>query len=296
MEAMKILIGYDGSPYAEAALADLNRAGLPRKVEAMALSVSEELIPVPASLGGVATSYPRFESEAEDEALKLARSAKAALKTLFPDWQVHAEAATGSPGNMLIWKSEEWKPDLIVVGSQGSTALGRFFFGSVSQKVLHQANCSVRIARPGRKSLDAPVRLIVGVDGSPDSDAAVRAITTRHWPKGSEVCVVSGMMVPPPMASGQMAIEIEKWIAGQKARIAEPVEAAVSKLQGIGLATSSVVREEDPRGLLCAEAESRDADCIFVGTRGMGWIERTLIGSVSSVVAVRAHCSVEVVR
>jgi nucleotide-binding universal stress UspA family protein len=296
MEAMKIMIGYDGSPYAAAALAYLNRAGLPRKVNAMALSVSEELMPAPVSLGGVVTSYPKFESEAEGEALKLARSAKAALKTLFPDWQVHAEAATGSPGNMLIWKSEEWKPDLIVVGSQGRTALGRFFFGSVSQKVLHQANCSVRIARPSRKRPDAPVRLIVGVDGSPDSDAAVRAITTRHWPKGSEACVVCGMIVPPPVASGQMAVEIEEWIADEKARIAEAAEAAVSKLQGIGLATSSVVREEDPRGLLCAEAESRDADCIFVGTRGMGWIERTLIGSVSSVVAVRAHCSVEVVR
>jgi len=296
MEAMKIMIGYDGSSHADAALADLRRAGLPRKVEAMAFSVSEEWIPAPASLGGVATSFPRFESEAEEEALKLARSAKAVLKTLFPDWQVHAEAVTGSPGNILIWKSNEWEPDLIVVGSQGSTALGRFFFGSVSQKVLHQANCSVRIARPSRKSPDAPVRLIVGVDGSPDSDAAVRAITTRHWPKGSEICVVCGMVVPPPMASEQMAIEVEKWIAGEKTRTAEAIEAAVKKLRGIGLTTSSVVKEEDPKGLLCAEAESRDADCIFVGATGMGRIEGTLIGSVSSAVAMRAHCSVEVAR
>lgn len=296
METMKIMIGYDGSPHSEAALADLRRAGLPRKVEAMALSVSEEWIPAPASLGGVATSFPRFESEAEDEALKLARSAKAMLKTLFPDWQIHAEAVTGSPGNMLIWKSNKWKPDLIVVGSQGRTALGRFFFGSVSQKAMHQADCSVHIARASRKDPTAPVRLIVGVDGLPDSDAAVRAITRRHWPEGSEVCVVSGMWVPPPVRSDQMAIEVEKWIADEKTRIAEAVEAAVKKLQGIGLATSSVVKEEEPKGLLCAEAESRDADCIFVGATGMGRAERTLIGSVSSAVAVRAHCSVEIVR
>jgi len=55
-------------------------------------------------------------------------------------------------------------------------------------------------------------------------------------------------------------------------------------------------RKEDSKSLLCAEAESRDADCIFVGTTGMGRIERMLIGSVSSVVAMRAHYSVEVVR
>jgi nucleotide-binding universal stress UspA family protein len=104
------------------------------------------------------------------------------------------------------------------------------------------------------------------------------------------------MMLPPAVASAQMVIEIEKWIADEKTRIAEAVKAAVRKLEGVGLATSSVVREEDPKGLPCAEAESRDADCIFVGTMGMGWIERTLIGSVSSAVAMRAHCSVEVVR
>jgi hypothetical protein len=96
-------------------LADLGRAGLPRNVEAIVLSVSEEWIPAPASLGGVATSYPKFESEAQVEALKLAQSAKALLKTLFPDWQVHAEAVTGSPGKMLIWQSDRTNN---VTGSQ----------------------------------------------------------------------------------------------------------------------------------------------------------------------------------
>jgi nucleotide-binding universal stress UspA family protein len=47
--------------------------------------------------------------------------------------------------------------------------------------------------------------------------------------------------------------------------------------------------------LLIAEAESWGADCIFVGARGMGRIGRFLLGSVSSAVAARAHCSVEVV-
>ena len=103
-------------------------------------------------------------------------------------------------------------------------------------------------------------------------------------------------VVPPPVASERLVFEVEKWIADEKTRMADAVDAAVSKLQGIGLATSSVVKRKTPRSLLCAEAESRDADCIFVGTKGMGQIERTFIGSVSSAVAMRAHCSVEVVR
>jgi nucleotide-binding universal stress UspA family protein len=296
MKRMKILIGYDGSPGAESALADLKRAGLPREVEATVISVAEDWIPAPASIGGVSTTFPLDELKDKREAATLAKSAKAIIETIFPEWDVHAEGAIGSPANILIWRVEEWNPELIVVGSHGRTALGRFFFGSVSQKVLHAANCSVRIARGREKSADEPVRLIVGVDGSKDAESAVKAITARHWPKDSEARVFAAIGVVPPVASEYMALEVGKWIIAENARVQEAVEAASSMLRGIGLDVSSVVKEGDPKHLLCAEAEEMDADCIFVGARGMGRIERMLLGSVSSSVASRAHCSVEVVR
>jgi nucleotide-binding universal stress UspA family protein len=296
MKRMKILIGYDGSNCAESALADLKRAGLPRDVEATVISVSEEWIPAPASIGGISTTFPAYALEEEREAATLAKSAKAVIKTIFPEWDIHAEAAIGSPANIIIWKAEEWNPELIVVGSHGRTALGRFFFGSVSHKVLHAANWSVRIARGREKSADEPVRLIVGVDGSKDSESAVKAITTRHWPKGSEARVFAAIGVVPPVASDYMALEVEKWIAIENARVKEAVEEALSRLRGIGLGVSSEVKKGDPKHLLCAEAEEMDADCIFVGARGVGRIERMLLGSVSSSVASRAHCSVEVIR
>jgi nucleotide-binding universal stress UspA family protein len=56
------------------------------------------------------------------------------------------------------------------------------------------------------------------------------------------------------------------------------------------------VKDGEPKSLLIAEAKSWGADCIFMGARGMGRIERFLLGGVSSAVAARAHCSVEVVR
>jgi nucleotide-binding universal stress UspA family protein len=295
MELMKILIGYDGSNYAEAALADLERAGLPRKAEATVISVSEEWIPAPASIGGVPTSFAVDKMEYKREAATLAKSAKAVIEMIFPDWDVHAEAAIGSPANILIWKAEEWNPQLIVVGSQGRTALGRFFLGSVSQKVLHGANCSVRIARGKERSADEPVRLIVGIDGSEDAESAVKAMITRDWPKGSQARVMGATGVFPAVASDYMMPEVEMWLAAEDARVKEAVEAASSRLRATGLSVSSVVKKGDPKHLLCAEAEDMDADCIFVGARGIGRIERMLLGSVSSSVAARAHCSVEVI-
>lgn len=302
MERMKILIGYDGSLYAEAALADLKSAGLPRKAEIMVLCVSEELIPAPASIGGVATTFPKSEFKAEQDALMLAQSARDTIKREFPEWYVHAEAATGSPASALIEKADEWQPELIVVGSHGRTALGKLFFGSVSQKVLHEARCSVRIARGINKNADEPVRIIVGIDGSKGAEAAVNAITThRHWPKESEVLVVAALGVFPPttfmpMVSEPMPIEFAEWIKEENQRITEAAEAAVKRLQGTGLNASAVIKEGDPKRLLCDEAEKWEADSIFIGARGMGRLERMLIGSVSSAVSARASCSVEVVR
>jgi nucleotide-binding universal stress UspA family protein len=74
------------------------------------------------------------------------------------------------------------------------------------------------------------------------------------------------------------------------------IDAAFEKLRQAGLRTSVVVKEEEPKALLLNEAEGWNADCVFVGARGVGRVERLLTGSVSSAVAARAHCSVEIVR
>jgi nucleotide-binding universal stress UspA family protein len=294
MKQMKILIGYDGSQCADFALADLNRAGLPPEVEAKVITVSEQWIPAPTSIGGVHTSFP--VDDLEKEARELANSAKEVIKSIFREWRVHAEAAIGSPANVLIWKAEEWNPDLIVVGSHGRTALGRFFFGSVSQKVLHAATCFVRIARGKESRNPGPLRLIIGVDGSLNAESAVQAVMSRHWPKGSEARVVGAVGIFPPVATEFMALEAGKWIANENARVKEAVDAASSKLREVGLSASSVVKDGDPKYILLDEAEDMNADCIFVGAKGMGRIDRLVLGSVSSAVASRAHCSVEVIR
>jgi hypothetical protein len=48
-ETMKVLIAYDGSSGADAALEDMQRAGLSRVAEALILSIAEVFLPPPSS-------------------------------------------------------------------------------------------------------------------------------------------------------------------------------------------------------------------------------------------------------
>ncbi len=299
---MKILICYDGSACAEAALVDLQRAGLPRKVEARVVSVAESWIPLPASYGGVDTAFPAEESKHQDEALQLAHEAQNVVKTLFPEWHVHAEAVTGSPVSSLVWRADEWQPDLFVLGSHGRTALGRFFFGSVSHGVLQHARCSVRVARDNDKEPGQPLRLVVGVDGSECADEMVQTLARRHWSSDDEAMIVAANWtlasqgVRNALNEQGVITPMSQWIAEENERITAAIEKAANRLKGANLRVTHLMKQGDPKQLLVNEAERWGADCIFVGSHGMGRLDRILLGSVSSAVAARAHCSVEVVR
>jgi nucleotide-binding universal stress UspA family protein len=67
-------------------------------------------------------------------------------------------------------------------------------------------------------------------------------------------------------------------------------------LQRAGLAVTTDVVDGDPREVILHEAESSNADAVFVGARGLGRMERLLLGSVSTYLVTHARCSVEIVR
>lgn len=294
-EQMKILLGYDGSECSEQMLADLNYAGLPAQADVLVMSVAEHWLAPPTSLGGVDVHFTEAPDEAA-ETLMMAQQAQALLRFQFPEWDVKTEAVWGMPASKLVEKADDWKPDLIIVGSHGRSAIGRFFLGSVSQKVVHEAHCSVRIARGTTKKAGTPARILIAMDGSKGAMAVVDEVVARHWPLDSQVRLVNATWTVPPVTSARMAAPIAEWIANENARIKQAIDVATAKLVGAGLNTSAIIEEEEPKDLICKEAERWGADCIFLGARGMGPVERLMIGSVSSGVAARAHCSVEIVR
>jgi nucleotide-binding universal stress UspA family protein len=297
---MKVLIGYDGSDCADAALDDLQRAGLPRAVEALVISVAEQWLPPPPPssyeiveetfaegiIGGVIEA-DRQASRAVQDAHGKAFEASKVVQSLFPAWTVRAEAYSGSPAGEILKRAEEWEADLIVVGSQGRSALGRLILGSVSQRVVTDATCSVRVARHQAKEKDSPVRIIIGIDGSPGSQTAVRAVAGRTWRKNTKVRLVTSV---DPLHIYVMEPE-DKFAFARSIH-----QAAETTLRTVGLEVESLIQEEDPKLLLITEAEQWNADSILVGARGLSRIGRFFLGSVSTAVVSRAHCSVEVAR
>lgn len=311
---MKILIGYDGSECADAALDDLSQAGLPPNGEVHILSVAEVWLPPPPPSGyeiieearsaespaGLQREFSKGCAAAK-ERLALAERARERVQTLFPNWEVSADSSCGSAAWELVAKADEWNPDLVVVGSHGRSALARFVLGSVSQRVLTEARCSVRIARGRVEEPNSPVRIIVGTDGSPASDEAVKAVAARRWPPQSEIKVI---MVEDPLAPGLLEELItplrrmlEEELQEERAWIEEISKNSLNILCETGSKVTCEVREGDPKRELCKAAEEWNADCIFVGSAGFSnRFERFVLGSVSGAIAARAHCSVEVVR
>jgi nucleotide-binding universal stress UspA family protein len=312
---MKVLIAYDGSAYADAALEDLRRAGLPRETEALIVSIGDGLVsaysPV-AEIIGTAPTSRRVTSAAAlareqavrllAEARRFAARARSRVLSYFPVWESHTRVLEGSPSRELLRTAEKWGPDLIVVGSQGRSALGRFFLGSVSKKLATEARSSVRVARRTvEKAQEAPLRIMIGVDGSPGAEHAVRSVGRRVWPEETEVRIVAvdDSVSPRRIAhilptAGEM-IRSSNEEAAEKAR--QMVEWAAEELRAIGLRVSVAIEKGEPQRVLIEEARKWNADCIFVGSRGLDRPdERSGLGSVSTGLVTNAACTVEIVR
>lgn len=302
---MKLLIGYDGSQSSVSMLDDLKLAGLPLDTEALIVSVAEMWLVPPPSYGLAQTDYvENFQLDVR-LAKEVAEKGATQLKAHFPTWNIKVEAAIGTPAREILKKAEEFHPDLIVVGSQGLSSVGRFILGSVSQKVSTEAHTSVRIARGRLQENDEPARIIIGIDGSPESNEAIRSVASRSWPRGTEVILLT--------ATGKIPVEEYKNMLDsvlltnpsdelkakydELASIKHILEQALeAQLKAKGLFVSTIIKEGDPRKVLLEEAEKWGADTIFVGSRGFGTIKRLLLGSVSTAISTRAHCSVEIVR
>jgi nucleotide-binding universal stress UspA family protein len=146
------------------------------------------------------------------------------------------------------------------------------------------------------------MRVLLAVDGSPYSDAAVNEVASRVWPADTEVRVITAYELPLAPAPETWALPADYFEQLDRAarEHAEAVEQAVvlklASSLGPSVKVTGNILPGSPRSIILEEAERWRADLIMVGSHGYGPWQRFLLGSVSQAIVSHAECSVEVVR
>ena len=145
---MKILIATDGSEFSRAAIEKACEL-IENATETEIKLVSVYTLPTIATEPFMTSSnlYQKVSEDAKDLAEDHIEKARSIILDRLPSSAVTAEVVMGSPGQMIVETEEEWKPDLIVVGSHGRGFWARSLLGSVSDAVVHHAQCSVLVVR-----------------------------------------------------------------------------------------------------------------------------------------------------
>lgn len=146
------------------------------------------------------------------------------------------------------------------------------------------------------------MRVLIAVDGSAYSDAAVDEVARRPWPPQSELRVITAAETPsivgmePWAVSADFFEKLEQSVREGAKAVIDNALLKLNKIEDKTLKISSEIIQGSPREVIVGEAERWAADLIVMGSRGLGAWNRLLLGSVSSGVVHHAKCSVEIVR
>ena len=250
----RVLVGIDGTPESFDAVRQAAQLKAPGGV-ITCLAAWNLAFPVVTPL----IASPSKEDE-EREAREFAERAVRSAQAFIPSADVML--VHGSAGHALIDAATRDRSTLVAVGSHGQLRTRGILLGSTATRLLHDAPCSVLLARETTHL--TPRRIVVGVDGSPESADAYSVARYLAGRFDGDVSVV--------VAEGKKLID----------------PAAVSLIVGDGF---HVIPDEPVRVLTAASA---DADLLVLGSRGLHGFKS--LGSVSGRVAHRAACSTLIVR
>ncbi|WP_299562402.1 universal stress protein [uncultured Mycolicibacterium sp.] len=280
-----IVVGVDGSATAHAAI---------EWAVADALRRDRPLTLVHAVPSPVVVTAPWPEMPLPDEAFRvldeegeriLAESRQIAERAGARE--VATELAHATPVAVLAEMSEH--AERLVVGSRGQTALGRLLLGSVSTGLAHAARCPLAIVHDEEpRPADAPV--VVGIDGSPASEAATRIAFEEASFRGVELVAVHGWRDVAIL--DYPGLDVAGLQALAEATLAERLAGWCEQYPDVTV--RRVVAGERPARMLIEQAET--AQLVVVGSHGRGRIAGALLGSVSTAVMHAVRTPVIIAR
>ena len=143
------------------------------------------------------------------------------------------------------------------------------------------------------------MKILLAVDDSKFSEAAIQAVISQARPADTEVRVLHVLEAPSHLAGVEM-VEYDAEFEGLWKALREQakalVEKAIGKLRDVGFSVTPSLEDGDPKSKIIDVATEWKADLIVLGSHGRKGLERFFMGSVADSVARHAACSVEIVR
>ncbi|MFI5589474.1 universal stress protein [Amycolatopsis sp. NPDC051758] len=221
--------------------------------------------------------------------------ARAAVLAEHPGLEITTAAREWSPVTALTQESQH--AELLVLGSRGLGGFTGSLVGSTAVAVAAHTHCPIVVVR-GRQPHDPPPGtgpVVVGADGSPDSDAALGFACEEARLRGTALTAVhtwsdilaDGMLRPHPLQENPDEIA-----AAERVKLAEQVVGWQRKYPELAI-EFEVSRGRPVRTLL---ERGERAQLIVVGCRGRGGFTGMLLGSTSQALIAHSPCPVAVVR
>ncbi|TGK34871.1 universal stress protein [Leptospira gomenensis] len=139
----KILVPVDGSESSKKALEMAIAIAKAANASLTILEVIEEFGPLPGYYEKAPEGKDRVKWIAEQRFEKIHSPLDESPDTIKWDRLV----LEGYPADTIVETAAKGKYDMIVIGSRGLSAVGRFLVGSVSDRIVHHSPCSVTVVR-----------------------------------------------------------------------------------------------------------------------------------------------------
>lgn len=310
---MNILLGVDFSRDAKAAVRFLSAIRFPARSDLFLLHVLKglkelELISHSTNLEeGLRTMQKRKLGRMETHLRRLGE------EFLDPRLKRHYVVREGNPGEEILTVLEKEQIHLAVVGTRGITGIKRFLLGSVSEWILHEAPCPVLVVRGQARGFGGPqtrgMRVIVAIDGSPDSQEALSFLAHLTFPPDSRL-ILFHVVEATDYTVVQDDYEILSLGGPGKRDLAKITQDIQHRLDQARMALLEKARKKMGPQTVQVETISPGyaadeivkaatrfrADLVVIGSRGLTGIKRMFLGSVSNRVTRHAPCSVLVIR
>jgi nucleotide-binding universal stress UspA family protein len=295
----RILLPLDGSAFGEIALP-------------IALAVADrtgsrlELLTVHTS-----SAHPDFSAALSAEIEAIARDrTQAYLEGLAEQvrGRDHIEvAATVLDGEIEAAIADYTKadpPEFIVMTTHARTGPGRFFLGSVADRLVRALHCPFLLVHPAASfvptELPAMARVLVPLDGSALAESVLDAVAGLFPPGFATlhlVRVVAPAEIIPVGAPMALPMVMPDLMETRLASARAYLEGTASRLRSAGWSVEhEVMTEWTPATGLLAYAHAHECHAIAIATRGLGGVQRMFLGSVADKVIRAAATPILVIN